>query len=264
MIVNEINISLDGRKNGIAIFLQNDQKMLKCKKDQQTVDKLFRSVKLAKVFLNVALKTVNPRDYSLLFVIDGKKFGFEESGFYNDHYIIYDRDIEDNIIKYVVSEGESDQVIDLGYLVPITSPSADDQKEKRQAYQKIILNYVKTTLRHMMLENKYFEKITKDKYGHICAELKLSSAKIHICTNAQLIKLNQLRKQNQIRCLPFEKNIDTYSTLYYYITKDVHECEGFGSAELAKEYLNALVDRISFMEEEFCLKPVEFKGDIRV
>lgn len=264
MIVNEINISLDGRKNGIAVFLQNDQKMVKCKKDQQTVDKLFRSAKLTKVFLNVALKTVNPRDYSLLFVIDGKKFGFEESGFYNDHYIIYDRDTEGNIIKYAVYEGESDQVLDLGYLVPTTAPSVDDQKEKRQAYQKIILNYVKTTLRYMMLENKYFEKITKDKYGHICAELKLSSAKIHICTNAQLIKLNQLRKQNQIRCLPFEKNIDTYSTLYYYITKDVHECEGFGSGELAKEYLNALVDRISFMEEEFCLKPVEFKGDIRV
>lgn len=264
MKVNEIYVSLDGRKNGVAIFLQTEQNMVKCRKDQQVVDKLFRSVNLAKIFLKVALGITDPRDYSLVFVIDGRKFGYIESGFYNNHYIIYDRDPEKEPVKYIVSEGESDQVVKLGYLVFENNPDTDEPKDQRQLFQKSILNNTKSKIQEMMLENRYFEKVSKDPNGHICAQLKFSSAKIHICMNPQLIKLNQERKQKQIRCLPFDKNIDTYSSLYCYITKDVHECDGFGSAELAIEYLDELVTRLQEINKEIYFYAVEFKGEIRV
>lgn len=262
------NIILDGRTNGVAIFLSGKNEILMYKtKDQELVPKLFRSVKLAKIYLKNEFNIVSPKDYYLLFVIEGQRFDYEKSGYYNDHYIIYD-DKSDDIIRYNIYEEVNDKIIALGYLSFYNAENNDEiEKEEKQRVQKNIFRQTRNALQELLIRNnKQYEKIYKDANGHLCLNLKHSSGAIHICFNNQLIKLNQKRKEQGIRCYPFEKNINGYSSLYCYLTKDVFEPDKFETAEKLKISIDNLIEILNEIEPESNphFIPVDFKGEIRL
>lgn len=268
MIKNEKYVSLDGRNNGVVIYLNERQKLLEFRNEESVlVPKLFRSIKLAKIFLREILEITNPRDYSVLFSIDGLKYGLEEAGFENGYYIIYSKNPDsEEITKYYISEEVNDRVIEIGYLSFYDAQNSFLEKSERQQVQKEIYRITRDVIQEMLLNNTYFEKVCKCDDGHLCCNVKFSSAKIHIYHNDRLINLNQERKNNGIRCLPFMKEIDCWSSLYYCVTKDVYEPDKFGSAHIGVEYLHEIMERIKAFDPNLnaSLVPIEFKGDIRL
>lgn len=268
MIKNEKYVSLDGRNNGVAIYLNKRHKFLEFKNEKSVlIPKLFRSIKLAKIFLRENLDIGDPREYSILFLIDGLKYGLEEAGIENEYYVVYSKDPETKeTTKYYISEEVNDRVIEIGYLSFYDAQNSFLEKSERQQVQKDIYRATRNAIQDMLLENTYFEKVCKSNDSHLCCYLKFSSAKIHIYHNDTLINFNQERKKDGIRCLPFMKDIDGWSSLYYCVTKDVYEPDKFGSAHRGVEYLHDIVELLKQTNPELnvSLVPVEFKGDIRL
>lgn len=260
-MINE-KIILDGKKYGVAVFLKDKQQYLLFKNENtpEGVPKLFRSVELAKVFLKRAKGIFNPRKYELYISLDGKLFHFNEVGYYNGHFIIYDSEKD---IQFFVDEGKNERVLKLGYLIFYDALNSKIEKELAQTVQKEIFRAVKEQIQQSMLDNIYLSKIFKDQNGHLSCSIKFSTAKIHICYNSQIIHLNQMRKENGIRCLPFDKDVDSNSSLYCYITKDVFEPDVFESEKTAEKFLENIVEKIN-PELNCSFYNVDFKGDIRL
>lgn len=247
---------LDGKTNGICVFLKESNKFLR-NKDHSL--RLYRSIELAKADL-AHLGYCNPKSYKFSIFLGEEKdpIDLDYTSFIDGYFQFYTKEG-----KYYVQEAMKEKVIRLGYIVFNNGDQKCSDKHQAREYTRDLFNAVKSIISEIAYYQTKIEKIYKDDYSLVC-KLKNSSARIHICYNNKIIDLNQKRKDDGIRCLPYDKSKDFYQTIYVYCTKDLHEPD----YHKPEEIVNATVDQImEYLKEdipEACphFSDVEFKGNI--
>ena len=266
MIGNEAKYyELDGKTAGIIIKIGEDYY-----KDGKGNLYLFKSLDLAKTYLARDKKIYNPKDYKIYILI--KENDNEEILDYNnmiDYEGIYYY-ITENAKSYFISPIIKNEISRIGYFVFEDGDKILSDKEYGKKRNKEIYNYIVKALSDMVL-NSYLpmskpsiEYISKDENGHLFAKMKNSTVKIHICLNNQIMDLNQYRKDNNIRCLPYDKNMDKYLSIYTYITKDMAEPKKFKSEIYGQSIQDDLITYINnyYPESEPRYIGIQFNGKI--
>ena len=83
-------------------------------------------------------------------------------------------------------------------------------------------------------------RVKKDK-GQFIAQVKGTTARIHIECISKMMDLNQERKEAGLRVFPYDKNLDKYICFYVYATKDMSESRKLRADERVDEIINEFV-----------------------
>ena len=155
----------------------------------------------------------------------------------------------------------------------VTSKDIDDMvKEIEKKYgikrQKELMNIVSDICTDILCKNDdiTIDKIVKKSSKELILRLKGSSGRIHIMSNSHLMDINQERKEEGNRAFPFVKQMDKFTTLYVFITKDKSEPFRINTDDNINILLNCIVESLQVNIPETNPKyiPVEYNGYINL
>lgn len=250
---------LDGRTNGFSMWIFDNNDFIK---NQNGKRMLFKSIELAKAYAFKQFNIHNSYEYKLWIVLDDLEIDYDDIELVNGIYEYYH-----NSEIYLISPCIRNLVTRLGYFVFEDGDKKLTEKEYGKNRSKELFGYIKDALTDLIKQPSVYpiQIITTDKLGHLCVPIKNSTFKVHICFNHQIMTLNQKRKSEECRCLPYEKSMDKYTTIYTYITKDVSEPKKISESE--EEAIKIQEAIINFLSNKYPeIKPkytgVEFHGNI--
>lgn len=268
-------VNLDGEKNGIIMKVSNKTSGKNgFKRKNNYVCHRDGNIKLFSNFDIVKLNKIlyyNNCNVEYLFSIDKKTIPFYKCTKFEDgyHYI----DLEENT-RYIIHEKKEYKIIRNGYLVFEDGDiNRCDKKygfKRRKELMLYISDMVKSILKNendiLRKKNIGITKINKINDSELILSVYRSTAKIHILTNSRLMDMNQERKLNNIRAIPFSKNMDKFTTMYVYADKDYFDPINNNAEEKVELIINAIVDQL--VEEIPELKTkfvgIEFTGYVNV
>ena len=235
-------VVLDGLNHGFVIYSMITQDYVRNKTGKIV---LFRNIDLARVYAAVVKKLYNPYDYSLYICIYDSFIDYEFFEMIDGCYQLYATFDDTTNMKYFIKPTVNINVKRIGYFV-FNGGEATTNKEKGVAkcntYRTVLLNTLNDLLKHPDIKPN-ISSITKDIYG-FCASVKNSTAKIHICYNSQIMTINQERKNNGLRALRFDKDMDKYTTLYCFVTIDQAEIVHFNGIENAMSIIDTIAKNV--------------------
>ena len=84
--------------------------------------------------------------------------------------------------------------------------------------------------------------------------------------NSRLMDINQERKEQNLRAIPFLKNMDKFTTMSIFVTKDYLDPINNNSEEKADTIINELIDTLNDNMPELKTKlvNVEFTGYVNI
>lgn len=173
-------------------------------------------------------------------------------------YCAYSPEIGD-FIKFI--ETYSEQVNKLGYLIFDNGDSVKSDRSVSPKYAKILMKQIREGIANYMEENPdVISSFSINDRKHVKIKLFGSSQQIYICYNSQLMSLNQERKINGWRCLPYDTRMDKYTTFYVYTTNQFYP-----DYNEDKDYANNILqDIIKYISDikEVRFSEVDFMGHI--
>lgn len=267
MVFKNVSVELDGIKNGIIVeqICSNGKK--KIISDKAGGPRLFKNLEVAMTNAHYLLDKSNG-DIDYFFKIGMKKLKVADSQMIKGIYQLYDFK---NSIKYNISEDKSVKVVKLGYIVTENGDTVRCDKQYGIKQVKKLLEYSRDICFGILCENMdiSFTRIQRGNYRYTFS-IKNSTGKINIVTNSKLMDINQARKEDDIRCLPYLKEMDKFTTLYVYATKDPAETPKANTDEAIDKLIGYIVNDFNYYyfteddDSEVFFKEVEFNGYINI
>lgn len=254
MIIEHVSVELDGIKNGIIVEAVGDNGKRKVISSKGAGARLFKNIEIAKVAARSVLGTLPLRYY---IYIKGTKYNFDLCQEINDMYQMYD---EKKNVMYDIFPDRSVKVTKLGYIVTEDGDTVRCDKQYGVKRVKKLLEYSRNIAMGILCENNgefSIDKIERSNYEYIL-HIKNTTGKIHIITNSKLMDINQARKELGERCLPYLKEMDKFTTLYVYITKDINEPNKIGTDYMADKILEYIISDFNYYHIED-MKDIEAK-----
>lgn len=206
----------------------------------------------------------NPRDYELAvkFYLDGNCKIEKYSDMQQINKRIYQfYKTKDFLIEF--EEPNTESVTSLGYLVFDNGDKIRIESNSDAIFKsKSLMGECRTAIDHIMNKNNIIQKYSMDNFSHhIKIDLINSQEAIYICHNGQLMALNQDRKEKGMRCLPYDKSMDKYLTIYMYSTMEYVPQTPY--IEKFKDFKNIFINELeSIHGNEFKFHNINFMGRI--
>ena len=257
-----INLTMNGRTIGIGIYSYVDDCQLKTKNG---IPLLFKNISQAKIYVENARGLTNPLDYDFIIVIDGRIIEFDAFDYIDGAYQLYASD--GNI--YNVKPIEKFAVEKIGYLI-FNGNKRVTSGEEGKKINNDIFEAVKTAANNIARfpnRENTFESIRR-MYDCMTMRIKRTSGSINVLCNSQIMNINQNRKNYNLRVFHFDKDMDKFNTLYFFIQREYYEPEYFGTIDKCTAAMNNLVDEIKKIRPDVELKymdlhiPMEIGNDL--
>lgn len=253
-------IELDGIKNGIAILVKytNNPKP-KYIMTRENGIRLFNNLKVAKAVART-VKGIEPKiEYHI--VVDGKVYPISKCRKYHGRYKIIDTETNEII---TVAEKLSYKASNFSYIVCDNGDTVRCDKKYGSRRVHDLFDDIAGAVELCVIGNLgEFGISTVDRYkSEIVVHLRNCTASVHICTNSNLMDINQCRKEEGDKVFPFSKNMDKYTTFYTYISKDVSEPTRINSEEMAIAMRERIVECLASFDPEsnVHLSQVDYNG----
>jgi hypothetical protein len=267
MVFKNVSVELDGINNGIIVEQRCSNGKKKIISDKAGGPRLFKNLDVAMTNAHYLLDKENG-DIDFLFKLGSKKFRVADSQIIKDICQLYD---SENAIKYNIKEDNMQKVVKLGYIVTEKGDTVRCDKQYGVKQVKKLLEYARDIGFGILCENMdiSFTRIERGNYRYTFS-IKNSTGKINIVTNSKLMDINQDRKQVDIRCLPYLKEMDKFTTLYIYATKDPAETPKANTDEAINKLIEYIVNDFNYYyfnnedDDEVFFKEVEFNGYISI
>lgn len=271
---------LDGYNSGITAYIFSENSTIKPNNDRAPY---FTNYKiLESTLLQAGYERL---DYDIKFILATERGHFEvplENTYYNKikggWEVLYDLDDDiGNSYTGFIKPKYVNTVTSIGYIRTnrsdtrlILEKKSKDFKELSRKFNanklKEIFDIVSNSVGLMTTYPKYdiyrCPESTEDK---IILGLRGTTGRIIITSNHNIIDFNEKkRKANGLRCLPFNKNMDKFGTLYIYTTMDIND------NEFVKDRLyRALMDLMKICLDSFPsslthYERLEFSGYINI
>ena len=260
-------ITLNGISKGFAIYLEEQKDFIRdeCKSNEAVVVqpniKLFENLETAKAELFSRFSITDPYDYKIWLFVDDKRIDYYNIHYIEPYYEYYDEDG----VHYYIQETVTEKVVNIGYFI------FEDGEEKKICDPKIgtkkskqLYGYIKDVVSLLVSFpdlSTAIERVYRDSNGFLCLKIKGSTSKIHILYNSQIMDLNMKRRDDNIRCIPYDKNFDKYKSIFIFTTKDPSDYD-------YKNHENSLIELIleelnfNYPESNPRYIPVQFNGNI--
>lgn len=238
-VVETMVTTLDGVDKGIAVEILGKENNEKNKfMMYQNKYRLFPNIEVAKI----VAKFLYPENRYRLYIYLGDNLLYRLTDIqvinnalhmYTDddkyHIITQTRKYSSNIFGYMVFE-DGDTV-------------RCDAKTYGHKRQYELIKLIRDTAQGILMEKwpqfgiTQIEKRQREYILHI----KGTTAKIHFLHGAQLMDINQERKEKGQKCFVFDKNMDKFTTFYVFIDRDVAESKGIEGISHANNLLTTIV-----------------------
>lgn len=219
------NIKLDGMQSGIIVKVRNSGKG-KFPKFVTLADKktprLFNNLEIAKLTAKILIPNAK-FEYLITVYSDDESItaNLNKCRIYNGCYqFFYNDDL------YIVHELNIRRTSQMGYLCFENGDTERCEKSYGIKRQYELLDVVTNSCIAIFQENLKdvgISSITNNTNKEVVISLKGTTAKIHIMLNCRLMDLNQAAKNENKKCLKFNKDMDKFTTLYVYTEKDKSE-----------------------------------------
>ena len=99
-------------------------------------------------------------------------------------------------------------------------------------------------------------------------KIKKTSGAINILCNSQIMNINQNRKNYNLRVFHFDREMDKFNTLYFFIQREYYEPEYFGTIDKCTAAMDNLINEIKKTRPDVELKymdlhiPMEIGNDL--
>ena len=250
---------LDGNKCGFCLWLYETNDWFMNEKGKRY---LFKSLALAKVYLERIKGIRDPYQYKVWLVLDEQVIDYDNIQFIDGFYEYCDGEI-----WYFIEETIVEEVCKIGYFVFENGDKVHSDKKYGSRRQKEFLNMIREAISNHVVY-PYFDGALsgchKDDNCQFYAAVKGSTCKIRFCKNDMVMTINQNRKADGVRCIPYEKSMDKFLTIYAYITKDISEQKKFETVAVAAKIQEELLGFIKevYPEAECRYIEVPFMGTI--
>lgn len=252
-------VQLDGANAGIAVeVIANKRRFVRYKDNIR----IFKNLELAKVTCNrLTGECGNRAEYYIV----TKDLRIPISKCYITKHSFEYLDITNNI-RYIFRNEVNLTATQLGYLVFEDGDIIRCDKKYGYKRQRDLFNYVLDMASEMVSENFLVTKVERKNMNHIILRIRNSTGAIHIISNARLMDINQARKANGERCIPYIKQMDKFTTLFFYCVKDSFEPTRINSIEIMDEAIVDLSVRLqnNIPETSPKIVDVEFSGYINI
>lgn len=223
---------------------------------------VFDNLELVKMYMINYMNTIF-RDYSVYIMVDDVYIPLDSAQKISDYYEFY---VDGE--KYRAIENLTRRVIYIGYFIFENGDCERTLDSKiGNNKQKDFMNIIKSTITNYMIHNNgIVESIKLDdpECGNYRVTFKNSTLNLHLCFNNKVMKINQTRKENGLKCIPFDKDMDKFTTIYVYATKNNHEPVSYGSLGIAKNIIYTIAENL--VNERYDLNPkftnVDFHGNV--
>lgn len=251
-MVSEIKeIILDGIHNGIGIQYMDSignekyvvHKSTKTNEKPNWTIRLYKQFRTARIVAR-SIAGSNPRSY--YFFIGDKQFSFDFAQRIDDHWEIQTLDC-----LYKIYEDNNVSAYDFWYFVFDNGDKNRYEKEYGNSKQYELLDIVTAEGQKIMMENNLISinRIIRKNKSEVIFHVKNSSACIHILLNKKLVALNQTRKEKGEFCFKYTKNLDKYTCLYVYATRDTEEPRDSDSIHKVQTLLQLMVEDLKEYDE---------------
>lgn len=182
--------------------------------------------------------------YECLFKKEGGEWEYIQNSISETKRLIFKETNNEIVthIEYIIFENGDTERTDSSIGI---KKSKEFFKIVKKSFEKLIL---KKKLRFMKKEK------------HVYVQVKNSTEKIHILYNSQIMDINMERRNEGIRCIPYEKCMDKFCTIFIYVTRDNDDTSESKYKEVLDDIITNLKENYSELNPK--TKVVNFKGNI--
>ena len=234
------NIELDGTNSGFSAMYVGDNKLIKFTNNLtrfRNLDLLIAEIEKAGTVnymlgitdnnLFIPWKCITPTD-------DGRYMYFSDSG---------------KIIN-IAKKNKKEKVIFTGYFLFGDEPKVkmSDFEEGKQINKKYY-TFLKDAFSREIRSNR-IKDCSVDENEFLTYSFRTTTAKIRISKNNNLVVVNQKRKEEGKKVLPFDKDLDKFKTIYFCATKEINDTTDEKIIrEILEDFLDKILDDIGDEEE---------------
>lgn len=265
-----VGIELGNSQSYIVAYKNNGKYLYPLLKKKDTKESLkFGNLQVAKMAAESILGKKSRIEYHVVIIRKEcnfvKEYNLADAVFINGYYQLYDSDL---MIKYYIKERHDNRISWIGYLGLDNGLTERKDKSYGINRSKEFFDAIWQVSHEILLKNKTasIDKIYSLPDKEIMITVKDSTAEIHIVGNSKIMDINQRRKELGERCIPYDKSVDKFLTVFVYITTEKNEMKFFNSAIKAEAVLKEIVDNIRDLENFNSIesKSVAFVGQIFV
>jgi len=248
---------LDGRTTGIAVKVTyKNTKKHRFIVTKENKIRLFDNLEVAKTVAKTVTGIESKIDYYIS--VNDKMYPLDKIYKVHGVYKIIDKDTQ-TIIS--VKEKTEYKASKFGYIVFEDGDTTRCEKKYGHERNDQLMNSIAAAIELAFIENRdeFGVAYTESYNSEFVIHLRNCTGAIHICTNGNLMDINQCRKEEGLKVFPFSKNMDKFTTFYTYISRDASEPSRVNSEEKALKLLDRLLTRICEMEPDANAKVVNIE-----
>lgn len=259
-------VELDGITTGIAILVTysdtKKRRFLQVMKNDNLQIRLFNNLKTAKSVARTIIG-IEQNETEYYIVLNDKKYSLKTAHYFSTNYFrIFDKDTNEMID---IVEKLSYRASRFSYIVFDHGDKIRYDKNEGKEKRAIYFNDIARAIEMAFAENEEYGIEYIDTYrSEFSIHLRNSSACVHICTNSNIMDINQIRREDGEKVYPFVKSMDKFTTFYAYVSKDTSEPIKMESEVKAYELLEKIADYLTIVnpDSEVFLKSLDYRGYI--
>lgn len=204
-------INVDGKETGYVAL--NEQ--------GQIINFKSGTVFLNKNILNAVLERNNVTRFRYGLLVEGKLVPMSEIDETSEEFMTC-RYITDDALNHVICNVK-DRVISVGYFSFGWDPTerVEDREEGKKISKKNS-KMVQDAISYLVRKGELSPRV-KDYNGHSANRLPGTTIRIRTIKCCELVKINEFRKSIGLKCLPFDKDLDRWKSIYFIFTIDVND-----------------------------------------
>lgn len=248
---------LDGTTTGIAVkvtYTNTKKRRFIITKENKI--RLFDNLEVAKSVAKTVTGIESKIEY--FFSINDTMYPLEKA--YKVHGIYKIVDTENQELISIIEKKEC-KASKFRYIVFEDGDTIRCEKKYGHERNDQLMNSIAAAIELAFIENRneFGIAYTESYKSEFVIHLRDCTGAIHICTNANLMDVNQCRKEEGLKVFPFTKNMDKFTTFYTYISRDASEPARVNSEEKALKLLDRLFAHICELEPDAKAKIVDIE-----
>lgn len=209
-------VNIDGQTSGILVKIKSNSKKPNYIMGKDKKPRLFYNLEVAKL---ISSNMINDAEFEYFIRVGKITISIDDCQRFDKIWQF----VHEGTL-YIVKEYHLRKTTSLGYICFENGATQRCDKQYGNKRQFELMRIIRDILTGILCEKGEFGITSIKKHSkEYVVQVRGTTGKIHILHNCRLMDINQAKRANGEKCLPFRKEMDKFLTFYVYTDKDVSE-----------------------------------------